>query len=212
MKKVILFICFCILGVILGCIVASLSVSLSKNGAFISWKMLDSKLKFKDIAAANSYEVWAKTSDDKLYVWRFKNANNSNCNDSSKCNQWVETPNITRYSPEFGEERSADFKDSCSFILTVLHDFPLQKEPPGKVVKCARAAFLWHEYSRVALYALMDDGTLWHWLYEERVFVPEIAIVCKGPLVGLIFGLIFFGTFMIIQSRIKQKLNNEQIV
>jgi hypothetical protein len=150
----VLFVVLSCLGAMIGRSVWMLMSNLKGSGEFVNWELLEGNHKFVVIEEANSHSIWAKTSNGNLYFWEF------NCNESLKCREWSETqqiPNDIHETGNAGGELPMEKGKTCPNIFS---SFP--KEMPQKVVECAAGP-----YQTVVrfgrFYALLEDGTIWHW-------------------------------------------------
>lgn len=87
--SLLLFIGFSILGIAVGFGIGSIGVALKNEGLFTSWKQLDGSQKIEHIVNISSQTIWAQTSDNKLYSWKFY------CDHTPDCNQWIEAKDIS---------------------------------------------------------------------------------------------------------------------
>jgi hypothetical protein len=184
---VLTFLGFCILGFGIGYIAGYAFTRVANVGMLTSWQTFDSQIKFKHIEEATSQMVWARATDDKLYVW------DTNCYREPNCEKWVEVievpENIHGNGKRPGEmpvERSKDCQ-SEPFLPSKL---------PGNVVECVRTRLAELDFGAVTYYALMEDGKIMV-RHQNSSMIFDIPAYCA--IGGLVLGVISFIIFMIVR-------------
>lgn len=152
------------------------------TGAFTSWQLLDSPVKFTQIVNANTNTVWAQSVDEKLYSRILE------C-PLEKCDTWVETkavPDDAHSAPNEGIKKGG----TCD-----LGESYTPKKQPGHITECYLVQMGMYETSWTVYYALLDDGTIWYWKYTSDAFeiisIPLISIL-TGIILGVIAGIVGF--------------------
>jgi len=150
--------------------------NLRLSSILVSWKLLDSPVKFAQIVDANTNTAWAKSTEDKLYTWE--------CQTQKEC-KWIETREIPLDVHDgIGLTTNGD---TCQLEGSVN-----QKKQPENVVGCVFTQFSVGESSQTDFYALLDDGTIWHGFYsvDGYAFVFIILIsTSTGGVSGIIAGM-----------------------
>jgi hypothetical protein len=151
------------------------------KGAFTSWQLISSPVKFTQIVDANTTTVWAQSMDDKLYSWSL------HCPSQSECNKWIEIKAIPNGIHDFDSIKNGDTCD--------LGGGYVPKKQLGHVTECYLARMGMYESSWTVYYALLEDGTIWYWSYTSNgfafIFIPLFSILL-GIFTGVIVGVIIF--------------------
>jgi len=160
---------------------------LKREGYGKSWKKLDSQTKFVEIVEANTKNVWAQTSDGKLYYFTFR------CFGESGCNQWIETQAIPPTGIHHGAESPIERGNPCPYAS----GFKYLENPPGNIVDCVRAFSLGMDIvpGWIVYYALVDDGTIWVWSYSDSMLDSpfySFSGLCFGIFLGIAVIIILF--------------------
>jgi|SRR5688572_4034080 len=182
------FIGFSILGIAVGFGIGNIGVALNNEGLFTSWKQLDSSQKFEQIVDISFQTIWAQTSDEKLYSWKFY------CNRNSDCNRWIEAKDIPE-NTNFAYEQPVKKSDACR-----IPSFQFFREVPGNPIECAQIEFYGMENQTNASFVLLDDGKIWSWQFTSSMIV-DLLVLVRFSLSGLILGITFFIIFMIRRKK-----------
>jgi hypothetical protein len=176
---VLTMIAFAIICSIIGLFIGIGIEFLPSTGVFTSWELLDSPVKFSQIADINADGViWAQTTDGNLYRWE-----NWCYNSPETCKQWIETENVPSNAHE------GDFRPMSKGKNCTKNDGLPGREPPGKVVECASIAMKNGPALSDIYYALLEDGTIWYWFPPAGTDYPIISLQI-GPSIGLLMGVI----------------------
>lgn len=200
--SLLLFMVFSGLGLAIGYGVGNLRYYLGSEGFFSSWTLLDGPQHFEKINDATRIQVWAQTSDGKLYYFP------TNCAVQADCNKWIETPQVPDnihtdvFPPEEPVERGVPCPSSGYKYL---------KNPPGNLVDCARVIAPGMDImpGTLVYYALLDDGKIWMWsisgsMYDRLLYV----VLCSCP--GLLLGITTFIIYAILRKK-KIKLREKEL-
>ncbi|MFN8425811.1 MAG: hypothetical protein U0X93_05155 [Anaerolineales bacterium] len=191
LNSCLIFVIFIISGAVLGFLAGSIAADISNTSALSSWELLDSPQKFETIVDVTSQTIWAQSEDGKLYSWNFI------CYGDIQCMQWVETSDVPNDIHDFGEnpmEKSTSCKTTSSNPV---------KQPPGKLVECARGWYAGPEYGQVTYYALLEDGKIWA-LQTSSSLIVDTVLPIVYSFGGLVLSIIGFFIF-IIWRKIKSK-------
>ncbi|MBL8063891.1 MAG: hypothetical protein JNK32_12760 [Anaerolineales bacterium] len=187
---------FAIGGGVLGVIAGNIILKFESKGAFTSWQLLESSVKFAEIVDADTNTVWAQSEDEKLYyrklscVWE-------------TCDTWEEVDTVSDEADTRNEV--VVFGNTCSFAEgnAAQGNIKPQKQPDN-VVECVLAYGAMYESAWTAYYALLDDGTIWSWKYTSDmfkfIFIPLYSVLV-GLLSGAIMGIV---VFIVRKARLKK--------
>ena len=182
----IFFVVFPLLGLALGMYLGDGFASLKREGFGLSWKYLKNSSPFAKIVDANSKNIWAQTSDGRLYYFPFR------CNYGDVCNHWIETQAVPD-NVHLGFDRPLERGITCPYSSS----FKYLRVPPGKLVECVRAITWgmdivpgWTVY-----YTLTDGGKIWAWSYTDSMASWPFYILqgsCAGLIVGISAAYLYF--------------------
>jgi hypothetical protein len=180
-----IFICS---GTTLGLRVGNGIDDIQNSGAYTSWVLLNSQVKFTEIVDISRESIWARTMEGNLYVY-----NNA---------QWKETISV----PSNAHENDVSLTMKKGKTCPDIQDYP--KKFPGEVVECAIVSWLDPGGGESFYYALIKDGTLWWWQRKrsasDMLPPPGMGIgLLVGFLLGILAGILFL---RILQKKYKISL------
>jgi hypothetical protein len=139
-------------------------VDFRRDGAFDSWKILESPKKWGKIVEATSQTIWVQAVDNSIYegcVHYYRN---------SDCIQWRQVEEVPTEWVRTGQA-SLERKDDCSF-----GDFVYLKQVPGESIECVRAQFRAPTNESIIYYALLKDGTIYYWWHASSPMMDRITL------------------------------------
>jgi hypothetical protein len=171
---------FSIVGSVIGFSVGNNIYHRSSLGEFTSWEILDSTLKFEHIVDANTSMVWVQATNGKIYLRK------SNCQSQSKCDEWIEAPNVPNDS-----HKNGGFVINKGNICPTSSSLP--KKLPGETAECALG---WTQSANGvgSYYALLSDGTVWYWevpIGSDTISIMVLISTIIGFILGVIIGIVF---------------------
>jgi hypothetical protein len=178
------FIVFSVIGIVFGFGVGYFVTNLNNEGLFTSWKQLDGSQRFKNLVDVSFQKIWAQTSDEKLYAWEFY------CDHGPHCNQWIEVKDL----PD--DTNNAFEQPVIKSDLCKITTFQFFREVPGHSIECAQIEFYGMENKTNASFALLDDGTVWLWIFTGSMIV-NLIVPAIFSFAGFVIGIMLFSFFML---------------
>lgn len=165
------------------------------------WKQADGTHVFVEIVEASSVKVWARTADDRLYLYTWSYP----CYDGDACLNWVEAEEVPDDIHAQGHGEMPIVKaETCPAFGQ------FTKEPPKNVAECVlapyRSVVAWGTY-----YVLLNDGTIWFWqtpIPNDSPALTAMYYSFVGVVLGAIVSLMIVTTLVVkfISKLIQKRL------
>jgi hypothetical protein len=159
------------------------------SSAFTQWRLVTSSIKFSKIVYVNTTEVWAQSTDGKLYSWKRYSCSTR---DSATCG-WGEAKDM----PDDA------YKDNFKLMskgCPESEDPP--KKTPGEIIECASTVDANPGGSFLTYFALLKNGTIWQWTPPSKTDVPVLSL-CICPSTGFATG--FSASIFLIYRWLKRR-------
>ena len=187
----IIFVIIVFLGITLGFRVGSFIEDFPTSGAFTSWRLLNSPVKFTEIVDINPDGIWAQTTEGKLYFGLLCYEQVEICD-----SQWKETTSIPSNAHDNDYWPTMEKGKTCQKDV---QGYP--KKLPGEIVECVIKSFPEGGRGQSTYVALLKDGTLWQWYqFHPNNDVPIVALII-GPFIGLVLGVIAGVRFLRLRKK-----------
>jgi ABC-type phosphate/phosphonate transport system permease subunit len=176
-----------LIATLIGLVIGIALANLDQDGRFTSWRLINSFVKFRHISNATTGSIQAESTDNKIY-------SHTNATSTEDCGGWSEKtcPMNTLLNEKITIE-----KGTC-----VIEGNKYPKNPAGKVVECVRTTGDTGDGIYViTYYALLDDGSIWIWKYDN------FRALIRFPIVATFYGLLM-GIFLSIFFYFLEKRNN----
>jgi hypothetical protein len=151
----------------------------------VSWQLLDSPVRFKQIDAILFSDIVAKSTDEMTYT--------RECTTSNEC-KWTRTQDFKIVYDQMNKKGT-----TCQF-----EGISGPKDPQGNVVECVFTSWATGEGYGVDYYALLDDGKVWHWGHSIDGFGYFVTI---DRYTSLGFGSGFMVGLLLMYLNYKKKLH-----